>query len=48
MFLFVGVWSLYCKCDLCKDENYTCYTDGYCFTSVQRKKNSDKLIYNYR
>ncbi|KAF7283437.1 hypothetical protein GWI33_000576 [Rhynchophorus ferrugineus] len=44
----IGVWSLLCKCDLCKDDNYTCSTDGYCFTSVQRKKNSDKLIYNYR
>ncbi|XP_030766103.1 TGF-beta receptor type-1 isoform X2 [Sitophilus oryzae] len=42
------VWSIICKCDLCKSENYTCTTNGYCFTSVQRKKGSDELIYNYR
>ncbi|XP_066156736.1 TGF-beta receptor type-1 isoform X3 [Euwallacea fornicatus] len=41
---------LKCKCDIniCKDTNGTCETDGYCFTSVQRKKNSDEVVYNFR
>ncbi|XP_066250771.1 TGF-beta receptor type-1 isoform X2 [Euwallacea similis] len=46
-----GVSSmLKCKCDIniCKDTNGTCETDGYCFTSVQRKKNSDEVVYNFR
>ncbi|XP_019766937.1 TGF-beta receptor type-1 isoform X2 [Dendroctonus ponderosae] len=45
---FHEVWPLKCKCDMCKTTNYTCETDGFCFTSVQKKKNSEELIYNYR
>ncbi|KAF2898758.1 hypothetical protein ILUMI_07415 [Ignelater luminosus] len=35
---FNGVKSLKCKCDICRDSNYTCETDGYCFTSIHQHK----------
>ncbi|XP_046810198.1 TGF-beta receptor type-1 isoform X1 [Lucilia cuprina] len=38
---------LKCHCDICKDNNYICETDGYCFTSVQ-KETSGALIFSYR
>ncbi|KAJ8911991.1 hypothetical protein NQ315_003273, partial [Exocentrus adspersus] len=41
----VQVWSLKCKCDICRTTNYTCETDGYCFTSAFIK--SGVLQYNY-
>ncbi|XP_060534622.1 TGF-beta receptor type-1 isoform X2 [Cylas formicarius] len=45
----IGVWSLKCRCDdFCKHTNDTCETDGYCFTSVQFKKNTNEVLYNYR
>lgn len=34
--LFLGVKSLKCKCDICRDTNYTCETDAYCFTSIHQ------------
>ncbi|XP_053966622.1 TGF-beta receptor type-1 isoform X3 [Anastrepha ludens] len=37
---------LKCHCDICKDNNYICETDGYCFTSVV--KDEDKIIFSYR
>ncbi|CAH1105357.1 unnamed protein product [Psylliodes chrysocephalus] len=43
---FIGVWALKCKCDICKDTNYTCETDGYCFTSTYLKDGIVK--YSYR
>ncbi|XP_074033025.1 TGF-beta receptor type-1 babo isoform X4 [Leptinotarsa decemlineata] len=42
----VEVWSLKCKCDLCKDKNYTCETDGYCYTSTYLK--NGVIHFNYR
>ncbi|XP_065370609.1 TGF-beta receptor type-1 isoform X2 [Calliphora vicina] len=38
---------LRCHCDICKDNNYICETDGYCFTSVE-KETSGALIFSYR
>ncbi|XP_036331833.1 TGF-beta receptor type-1 isoform X2 [Rhagoletis pomonella] len=38
--------QLKCHCDICKDNNYICETDGYCFTSVV--KDDDKIIFSYR
>ncbi|XP_050301414.1 TGF-beta receptor type-1 isoform X2 [Anthonomus grandis grandis] len=45
---FNDVCSIKCKCDICKDRNYTCETDGHCFTSVQKGRNTDQLTYSYR
>ncbi|XP_031348203.1 TGF-beta receptor type-1 isoform X2 [Photinus pyralis] len=36
---FNGVRSLKCRCDICRNTNYTCETDGYCYTSTQQVKN---------
>ncbi|KAM7346183.1 TGF-beta receptor type-1 babo isoform 3-T3 [Cochliomyia hominivorax] len=38
---------LKCHCDICKDNNFICETDGYCFTSVQKETSGD-LIFSYR
>ncbi|XP_016958412.1 TGF-beta receptor type-1 isoform X2 [Drosophila biarmipes] len=36
-----------CHCDICKDSNNICETDGYCFTSVE--KNADGSVeFSYR
>ncbi|XP_034653805.1 TGF-beta receptor type-1 isoform X3 [Drosophila subobscura] len=36
-----------CHCDICKETNHICETDGYCFTSVE--KNADnKIIFSFR
>ncbi|CAH1105358.1 unnamed protein product [Psylliodes chrysocephalus] len=43
---FIGVWALKCKCDICKDTNYTCETDGYCFTSTYLKDGIVKYSYS--
>ncbi|XP_052864579.1 TGF-beta receptor type-1 [Anopheles cruzii] len=37
---------LKCHCDICKDENYVCETDGVCFTSLSREADGD-LKYSY-
>ncbi|XP_013116288.1 TGF-beta receptor type-1 isoform X3 [Stomoxys calcitrans] len=37
---------LKCHCDICKDSNNICETDGYCFTSVQ-KEASGNTIFSY-
>ncbi|EFA01312.2 TGF-beta receptor type-1 isoform X3 [Tribolium castaneum] len=42
-----GVQALKCKCDNCKETNYTCQTDGYCFTSTYLSK-SGGVEHNYR
>ncbi|SPP73925.1 TGF-beta receptor type-1 isoform X2 [Drosophila guanche] len=35
-----------CHCDICKETNHICETDGYCFTSVE--KNADnKIIFSF-
>ncbi|KAJ6643288.1 TGF-beta receptor type-1 [Pseudolycoriella hygida] len=34
-----------CHCDVCKDDNLTCETDGLCFTSVELRNN--KPLYSY-
>ncbi|XP_017066137.1 TGF-beta receptor type-1 isoform X2 [Drosophila eugracilis] len=36
-----------CHCDICKDSNNICETDGYCFTSVE-KNADDSIIFSYR
>ncbi|XP_049534540.1 TGF-beta receptor type-1-like isoform X1 [Anopheles darlingi] len=37
---------LKCHCDICKDENYVCETDGVCFTSLTREADGS-LKYSY-
>uniref|UniRef100_A0A1A9UZD4 receptor protein serine/threonine kinase n=1 Tax=Glossina austeni TaxID=7395 RepID=A0A1A9UZD4_GLOAU len=37
---------LKCHCDICKETNNICETDGYCFTSVERDKG--EIIFSYR
>ncbi|XP_037928526.1 uncharacterized protein LOC119662942 isoform X3 [Teleopsis dalmanni] len=37
---------LKCHCDICKETNFICETDGYCFTSVE--KGSDATTFSYR
>ncbi|KAL9918072.1 TGF-beta receptor type-1 babo isoform 2-T2 [Glossina fuscipes fuscipes] len=37
---------LKCHCDICKESNNICETDGYCFTSVERDKG--EIIFSYR
>ncbi|XP_052892295.1 TGF-beta receptor type-1 [Anopheles moucheti] len=37
---------LKCHCDICKDENFVCETDGLCFTSLTREANGT-LKYSY-
>ncbi|XP_067630349.1 uncharacterized protein [Eurosta solidaginis] len=37
---------LKCHCDVCKDNNYICETDGYCFTSVVKEEG--KINFSYR
>ncbi|XP_025414951.1 TGF-beta receptor type-1 isoform X2 [Sipha flava] len=32
--------GLLCYCDLCFDTNFTCTTDGYCFTSISLNKDT--------
>ncbi|KAK4876971.1 hypothetical protein RN001_009477 [Aquatica leii] len=44
---FDGVKSLKCKCDICRTTNYTCETDGYCFTSTHQEKNGE-IQHSYR
>ncbi|XP_017044622.1 TGF-beta receptor type-1 isoform X2 [Drosophila ficusphila] len=36
-----------CHCDICKEKNYICETDGYCFTSVE-KNADDTILFSYR
>uniref|UniRef100_A0A182Q3S0 Activin types I and II receptor domain-containing protein n=1 Tax=Anopheles farauti TaxID=69004 RepID=A0A182Q3S0_9DIPT len=38
---------LKCHCDICRDENFVCETDGVCFTSLTRESDG-KLKYSYR
>uniref|UniRef100_A0A182K3U8 Activin types I and II receptor domain-containing protein n=1 Tax=Anopheles christyi TaxID=43041 RepID=A0A182K3U8_9DIPT len=38
---------LKCHCDICKDENFVCETDGLCFTSLTRESDGS-LKYSYR
>ncbi|KAH8401785.1 hypothetical protein KR009_007844 [Drosophila setifemur] len=35
-----------CHCDICKDSNNICETDGYCFTSVEKLAN-DSILFSY-
>lgn len=37
--------KLKCHCDVCHEDNFTCVTDGMCFTSIQIE--NDKPIYSY-
>lgn len=37
---------LKCHCDICKDQNYVCETDGLCFTSLSLEHGTYK--YSYR
>ncbi|XP_030387537.1 TGF-beta receptor type-1 isoform X6 [Scaptodrosophila lebanonensis] len=36
-----------CHCDICKDSNHICETDGYCFTSVEKDVDS-KILFSFR
>ncbi|XP_030387532.1 TGF-beta receptor type-1 isoform X2 [Scaptodrosophila lebanonensis] len=35
-----------CHCDICKDSNHICETDGYCFTSVEKDVDS-KILFSF-
>ncbi|XP_068147739.1 TGF-beta receptor type-1 isoform X3 [Drosophila tropicalis] len=36
-----------CHCDICKETNHICETDGHCFTSVE-KDVDNKIIFSFR
>ncbi|XP_021711903.1 uncharacterized protein LOC5572070 [Aedes aegypti] len=38
---------LKCHCDICKDQNYVCETDGLCFTSLSLEHGVYKYSYRY-
>ncbi|XP_057670374.1 TGF-beta receptor type-1 isoform X2 [Diorhabda carinulata] len=42
---FNEILALKCKCDICNKTNFTCETDGYCFTSTYVK--GGKVKYSY-
>ncbi|XP_063910910.1 TGF-beta receptor type-1 isoform X5 [Zophobas morio] len=42
-----GVQSLKCKCEVCKETNFTCDTDGYCFTTTYLTTKGG-IEHNYR
>ncbi|XP_013382711.1 TGF-beta receptor type-1 [Lingula anatina] len=44
--LLEGTVGLLCHCDMCKDTNYTCVTDGVCYTSVHLSTGGD-IKYQY-
>ncbi|KAL1379456.1 hypothetical protein pipiens_000490, partial [Culex pipiens pipiens] len=37
---------LKCHCDICKDQNYVCETDGLCFTSLSLEHGTYKYSYS--
>ncbi|XP_034476136.1 TGF-beta receptor type-1 isoform X1 [Drosophila innubila] len=39
--------TIKCHCDICKETNHICETDGYCFTSVEKDSNND-IIFSFR
>lgn len=45
-FLNIQFAELKCHCDICAENNFTCETDGMCFTSIQLDNN--EAIYSYR
>lgn len=42
------VHGLLCHCDICADRNFTCVTDGYCFTSTSLQKDTGVVTRAYR
>ncbi|XP_020798364.1 TGF-beta receptor type-1-like isoform X1 [Drosophila serrata] len=36
-----------CHCDICKETNHICETDGFCFTSVE-KNADDTILFSFR
>ncbi|KAH8285064.1 hypothetical protein KR054_004482 [Drosophila jambulina] len=36
-----------CHCDICKETNHICETDGFCFTSVE-KNPDDTILFSFR
>ncbi|XP_023702433.1 TGF-beta receptor type-1 isoform X3 [Cryptotermes secundus] len=42
------VHGLLCHCDICADRNFTCVTDGYCFTSTSLQKDTGVITRAYR
>jgi len=40
--------ALKCRCDICPDTNFTCETDGYCFTSTSLNRKTGVLSHAYR
>ncbi|KAL7737415.1 hypothetical protein ACLKA6_013017 [Drosophila palustris] len=39
--------TIKCHCDICKETNHICETDGYCFTSVEKDVNN-QIIFSFR
>lgn len=48
VYLRAPVEGLKCHCDICLNNNFTCETDGYCFTSVELIKNTGEVKYAFR
>ncbi|XP_050537311.1 TGF-beta receptor type-1-like isoform X1 [Daktulosphaira vitifoliae] len=48
LFSFHSVKGLECYCDICVDTNFTCITDGYCFSSISLNKDTGVKIYSSR
>ncbi|VVC30094.1 Ser/Thr protein kinase, TGFB receptor,Serine/threonine-protein kinase, active [Cinara cedri] len=42
------VKGLLCFCDICSDTNFTCSTDGYCFTSLSLSKDTGVIRHSSR
>lgn len=47
VYVFI-VLGLLCHCDICADRNFTCVTDGYCFTSTSLQKDTGVITRAYR
>ncbi|GLH00172.1 Raf homolog serine/threonine-protein kinase Raf [Gryllus bimaculatus] len=45
---FAAVNGLLCHCDFCKETNFTCITDGYCFTTTSLDKETGSKKHAYR
>uniref|UniRef100_A0A0A9Z9V2 Serine/threonine-protein kinase receptor n=1 Tax=Lygus hesperus TaxID=30085 RepID=A0A0A9Z9V2_LYGHE len=48
LFIAPSVYGLLCHCDICSDTNFTCSTDGYCFTATTLEKGTGNVKRSYR
>uniref|UniRef100_A0A0A9Z3X6 receptor protein serine/threonine kinase n=2 Tax=Lygus hesperus TaxID=30085 RepID=A0A0A9Z3X6_LYGHE len=47
LFIAPSVYGLLCHCDICSDTNFTCSTDGYCFTATTLEKGTGNVKRSY-